>query len=193
MATYAYIREGFPFETRKQLEILLTHKLDNIFIDELDFKKQKEWKRLLLKMNKDDEIIIVSLTVFGKNITELLPILNIFLKRKIHLISLDEQLDTKSQPDFFKVCGTLVQFEQTILLHQKENRNKCRENSPSGKTVIGRPKIDSEKVEKIEYLFKNKGLSLRDIARECDVSLGAVHKYVKRFREEELSSLRREV
>lgn len=45
--------------------------------------------------------------------------------------------------------------------------------------IGGIPKISKETVERIKILYNDRSYTLREIAEECDVSLGTAYKYVQ--------------
>lgn len=52
--------------------------------------------------------------------------------------------------------------------------------------IGGRPRVSQTKIEIIRHLYKNKKYSLREIADECHVSLGTVHKYSQKVEKKEM-------
>jgi DNA invertase Pin-like site-specific DNA recombinase len=47
--------------------------------------------------------------------------------------------------------------------------------------IGGRPKVSDLKIEKIKYLYEKRGYTLREIADECEVSLGTAYKYIQKI------------
>ena len=47
----------------------------------------------------------------------------------------------------------------------------------------GRPRVNPEIIEKVRNLYFEKRLTYREIAAECNVSIGTVHKYSKMIKE----------
>lgn len=180
MAIYAYVRKEFPVETIKQLQVLLTHNCDNVFVEEQAFSKEEELKKMIDLLQPQDTVVIFSLLVFGKSQQELVPIVTLFLKRDVRLVSISDQIDSENQPDFYSQLIRFAKFEQTIVTYQlKEVRQEGLAIATDEELEWGRPTITSEKIKRIQFLYQNKNVTFREIAAECDVSLGTVHKYVK--------------
>lgn len=180
MAVYAYVRKEFPVETIKQLQLILTHNCDNVFVEEQLFSKEEELKKMLELLQPKDTVVIFSLLVFGKSQQELVPILTFFLNSDVRLVSISDRIDSENQPDFYSQLIRFAKFEQTIVTYQlKEKGQQELEIATDEELEWGRPTITSEKIKRIQFLYQNRNVTFREIAADCEVSLGTVHKYVK--------------
>ncbi len=171
---YGYIRKDYPEETVVQIERVLTYGCDKLFIEENEFHKEEELRKLIEKLNFDDTVMVSDLRVFGKKLRELQDVMREFYHKNIRFVSMEENLDTEEVPSFYQSVFMMAQMDYLHTVYQtREGIKRARELGVIG----GRPQINDEVIEKIQTLHKKK-MSLRKIATACDVSLGTVHKYV---------------
>lgn len=180
MTVIGYAREDYPIQMSLQTSRLLAYECEQLFIDKRSFDEDKQLQLVLSKLKEDDVLVVESLSVFGKNLAGLITILEQLAKQNVRLVSISEMLDSEKQPDFYE--HSVIIFN--VISEQRSEYTKQRlEKYRLTGSQLGRPSIDDETIEKMQKLYEEKKMTLREIAAECDVSLGSVHKYVNQRKE----------
>lgn len=156
-------------ETAKiEMDAIHELKVDLIVHDEDD----------LYHLNIDSELFIYELKSLGKSVIQLEQFLPELIDKDIQLIiaKKDSPLNKLARNDLFSVLLEIASSEHHVIRQRTiKGLTEARRKGHLG----GRPTISEETIEKIRYLYQNKAYSLRDVASECNVSLGTVYKYVQ--------------
>lgn len=70
----------------------------------------------------------------------------------------------------------IAEMEKSVI---RERTTKGLKEARLKGRVGGRPRISPETIEKIKSLYNHKRYTLRQIAQECNISLGTAYKYVQ--------------
>lgn len=174
MTTYAYIRREFPNETCQQIEEIMVHNFDDLHIEEAPLNQDKVLRDLLAVLEKDDVLIIQSLGVFGKGIKGMGEVMAVLSRKGVKLISILESIEPNTPVPFYFIVEILA--ETIATCQSKKVRQSITESKQKG-IVHGRPRIKDETILDIRRLYNRHKMSLREIAAECQVSLGTAYKY----------------
>lgn len=177
MVTYGYIRKRFPISETDQIVQIMAYKCEELFFESQSLLETTELEIMLDKLASEDTVVVASLQVFGKSVQKLQPIIEIFKNKKIRLICLDNNLDTKRDSFFYSSFNYLYQMD--INCESEKIKQKIILARDEGK-IMGRPSLDEETTERIYKLYHDYKWTMRRIANECEVSLGSVSKYTQR-------------
>ncbi len=184
MSVYGYIRNYTIDLLSKQLAELKQYGCDHIVIEADRVANEKttftEMDRILKDIQAGDELVVGKIRYLEKTIVQISDLITLLRKKGASLVVLEEMdqriMDQKSF--FTQVISDLAETEKRIL--SERTKIGLERTKKLGKKGGGRPKISEEKIYRINYLYTKKRLSLREIATECDISIGTAHKYVKR-------------
>lgn len=174
MTIFGYIRENHPESTDKQLVKISQQLCDVIYIEDKDCQIHEKRNMMIKAMTKEDIVVVADLQVFGMGMRELDEFNQTLKAKKVQLISINDQVDTRYKMTFFDSVQLFIKLES----EQKSYHTKARlaVAKAEGKQ-LGRPRIKSQQIKRIKSL-SNTMMPMREIAEQCDVSLGTVHKYV---------------
>lgn len=176
MASYGYIkRTSEKAKIIEQVNTISQYEVANIFID--DETTSVEFQVLYESLATDDSLVITSLSVFEQTLRQLEELFIKLEALNIRLIIVNDCIDTNESrfANYFHIMLNLVQMEKDVAKQLTLKRMaKARENGIVG----GRPSLDQKVIDEIIYLRKRHKKSIRQIASECDVSVGSVYKYV---------------
>lgn len=129
----------------------------------------------------EEELIFQSLIELRLQISQLLPIMEKVFEKCAAVRFLDKgHIPTVTERDYIRILLTISRQEKEIRsICTKESLARVRREG----IVIGRPSIQHTVVDKIDFLYNNQGKSIREVAAICEVSVGTVHKYLKRIEE----------
>lgn len=181
MKYYGYSRNDFPRPILEQLKILEAYNIEDLWIESSNLNCDEELKKLLdilSLVDMEKSIVVSDLAVFGKILSQLLPILEIMEESNIYLISINDQINTKYDKCFFQVCKNLQKANHDV---RKEVASQVILKKKQAGILLGRPKISNEKIEEMHNLYKQK-YNYREISEKCNISLGSVYKYINLYK-----------
>ena len=180
MAKYFYARVSTK-EQHIQRQIDKAHELGfadkNIFVDHgLTGKNtnRPELQRLLETVQSGDSITCTELSRISRSTKDLLGISDILQKKGVDLISLKEQIDTTTPMGrfFFTVSSAFNQLELELAQQRaQEGREAAKRQGKTG----GRPRVDTNKLNRAVELATNGDLSMREIVDATGVSRNVIY------------------
>ena len=127
-----------------------------------------------------DRLCIIRLDRLGRSLRELLETVDGLKARGIHLISLEERLDTSSAAGelVFHVFGSIAHFERRLI--SERTRDGIAAARKRGRTP-GRPPLDPETVSAAEKLIAA-GLSPARAAKQLGIGRATAYRIAKALR-----------
>ncbi|MBI2448621.1 recombinase family protein [Candidatus Microgenomates bacterium] len=124
---------------------------------------------------KFDCIIVFRFDRFSRSSRQLINSLDVFKSLGIDFISYQENIDTTTPAGkaMFTMISAFAEFERSII---RERVNAGIAKARARGTKLGRPKIKID-IDLLKKL-KNKGLSIRKIAKELEVPKSTVHSHL---------------
>ena len=126
---------------------------------------------------KFDMIMVWSIDRLGRSLQNLVEILNELQNMRIDLFFQQQGLDTSTPSGrmMFSVFGALAEFERALIRERViagQNRAKAK-----GKK-LGRPSKMNEGLKTAIQLLRQKGMGIKQIAKECGVGVGTVYSVI---------------
>ncbi|PZL71250.1 resolvase [Enterococcus plantarum] len=164
-----------------QIKILSDFGCDDVYHESFDVTNNKrlisELDTILNNLEAGDTLVICRLNRLGRSTRQLTELTQTFKGSGIHLVSLDEEIDTRLPMGdiYFKLMNGLARMEcdlitERTLIGLKNARKKGK--------IGGRPKIDTRTVKKIRHLYHEKKETIQFISSKCNVSVGTCYKYI---------------
>ena len=127
-----------------------------------------------------DRLCVTRLDRLGRSIRELLETVDALKARGIHMISLEERLDTSSAAGelVFHVFGAIAHFERRLI--SERTRDGIAAARKRGRQP-GRPPLDSETVSAARKLFET-GLSPARAARQFGIGGATAYRIAAEMR-----------
>ena len=124
-----------------------------------------------------DRLCIIRLDRFGRSLRQLLETIDDLRTRGIHLISLEERLDTSSAAGelVFHVFGSIAHFERRLI--SERTRDGIAAARKRGRTP-GRPPLDPETVSAAQKLIEA-GLSPARTAKQLGIGRATAYRIAK--------------
>lgn len=126
-----------------------------------------------------DEMVILDLASIGKKFTinQLYPILALIKAAKGSLI-----INEFSRDDVFST-SIYVEFLYLVAIHDKQayrfRADEALVTARKKGAVSGRPAIDEEIIDRINYMYEKERMTIQEVATACNVSIGTVYKYTR--------------
>ncbi len=185
MTKYFYARVSTKAQ-HLQRQIDKAHDLgftdETIFVDHgLTGKNtnRPELKRLLESVSSGDSITCTELSRISRSTKDLLEISETLQSKGVDLISLKEQIDTSTPMGkfFFTVSSAFNQLELELAQQRaQEGREAAKRQGKTG----GRPRVDSEKLERALELASAGDLSMREIVELTGISRNVIYSEMRK-------------
>ena len=180
MTDYFYIRVSSASQSvQRQLD--QAHSLgfsdDRIFVDDgLTGRNtnRPQLQKLLSIVSEGDSITCTELSRISRSTKDLLSLSDQLNSVGCDLVSLKESIDTKSPMGqfFFTLCCALNQLEVDLSAERaKEGREAAKRQGKTG----GRPKVDSNKLERAIELATTTDMSMREVVDATGVSRNVIY------------------
>ena len=129
-------------------------------------------------MTAGDTLVVYELVCFGKSIIQLADFIAQLEEKEIELLVLekDSTLATLEGNIYTDMIKVMAQMEKTII---RERTSRGLEEARRNGRIGGRPRISEETIKRIQFLYNNNKYTLRQIAEECNISLGTAYKYTQ--------------
>ncbi len=109
---------------------------------------------VIADMQQGDALVICQLHRLGKSTRQLTELTQLFKDRGLHLISLDEGIDTREMGKiYFQLMENLANMECALI---KERTLVGLDEARKKGKIGGRPKIDAKTIKKIRRLYYEK-------------------------------------
>jgi len=167
----------------RQIDALDKHGVEAIFTEKMTGTKKErpELDKVKLKARAGDTVVVESLSRLGRSTKDLLNLIDEFDKAGIQLVSLKEQIDTKTPVGklLLTVLSAICQFERDLTVERtKEGLEAARARGRKG----GRPKADSKAVDKAIRLYQAQTHSIKEITAITGVSQATLYRRLAELR-----------
>ncbi len=134
-----------------------------------------------------DRLCVTRLDRLGRSLRELLETVDSLKAHGIHLVSLEERLDTSSAAGelVFHVFGAIAHFERRLI--SERTRDGIAAARKRGRTP-GRPPLDPETVSAAQKLIES-GLSPARAAKQLNIGRATAYRIAAAMRDEDHAAL----
>ena len=144
-------------------------------------KREREQLNKMLEMARKGKfsiLYVVGIDRLSRSVKDLIEVVELLNQFGVQIHFMRENIDTRTATGsfFLTVLGSLYQLERQVMI-DRINQGIARAKS-QGKSC-GRPsKINSSLIASIKML-REKGVSIRDIAKTCSIGVGTTMKILK--------------
>jgi len=187
---YCRVSDGRDQDPDFQVALMLKRGIPkaNIFVESqsgrsIDNRPQLKKALMLMAERKGWTLVIWKLDRLGRNALDLIQLAQEFVKNEWNLVSLTEQLDTRTAFGrlYFTILAGLAQFESDTT--GERTRAGMARRKELGVVIGRRSQITAEQFEEMEnLLLKRPTMPIKDIGKRFKVSGSTVNKYFPRWR-----------
>lgn len=152
--------------------------LDALFYQEDYNQTENVLDEIITNLNNGDQLIIYELVCLGKAVIQLGEFLQRAHEQGINIVILKKEGIFKQLTDE-AICSMVIGISFTEKKIIADRTTKGLAVARRQGRIGGRPKISEETIREIYHLYHEYSLTLREIAEQCNVSLGTAHKYTK--------------
>lgn len=176
--TFGYARVSTEQQNLdRQLDMLTQYGVDYIFNEKMTGTKRDrpELNKLLDRLMAGDTVVVESLSRLGRSTKDLIELVELFEKKRVHLVSLKEQIDTSTPAGklLFTLMSAIAQFERDVIAERtREGLNAARARGRIG----GRPRTNEQKVRQAVKLYQTGQYSVREIEELTGVKKSTLYR-----------------
>lgn len=180
--TFGYARVSTDAQVyAMQIDAFNKYGVDRIFSEKLSGKKGKrpELDAMLDHLREGDRVVIYALARLGRSTKDLLTLIDSFEKTGVQLISLRENIDTKTPSGrlLITVLSAIAEFErETIVERTRDGLQAARARGRFG----GRPKADGKALEKAVKLWQARTHTVREITEITKIGSSTLYRELRR-------------
>lgn len=194
MTTIGYMRISTTHQKfDSQMVALTNYGVDKIFKEQESGRKEArtELNKAICSLNPGDTFVVYKLDRLARSTRHLLQLMDIFEKKSINFISLENNIDTSTPMGkfFFTVMSAFSEMEANLI---RERVLSGLEAAKEKGTTLGRP-VMIDQVEQALTLYTTTNLAVSKIAEECNLSTRTVYNHIKKKKFLETSILKNEV
>ena len=133
---------------------------------------------MLGKLREGDTVVIASLDRLARSTKQLLDLAEKFNAEGVSLVSLHEQLDTRTPQGKFMytVLAAMAEMERSLIRErQREGIEAAKARGETG----GRPRANKNAVRKALALYKSGQYSVSQVAAESGISISTLYRYLR--------------
>lgn len=165
----------------RQLDALHNAGCERIFNEKMTgtHSARPELQLMMMTLRAGDTLVVESFSRLSRSTKDLLDLVEKLTAMGVHLISLKEDLDTKTATGkmMLTVMSALSQFERDLIAERtKEGLKAARARGRQG----GRPRSGTDKDRKQAYaMYKANVMSCQEIASRFGVSLSTLNRWIR--------------
>lgn len=179
--TFGYARVSTEQQNLdRQIDALEKYGVDIIFNEKMTGTKRNrpELSKMLDRMTEGDTVVVESLSRLGRSTKDLIELVELFESKKVHLVSLKEQIDTSTPTGkfLFTLMSAISQFERDVIAERtREGLRSARERGRMG----GRPKTNQNDIRKAIKLYNTNQYSVKEIEELTGIKKSTLYRALK--------------
>ena len=185
----AYIRVSSVDQNldRQRLE-LDENKIEKWFEEKASGKdtERPELKRMLEFLREGDTLYITDFSRLARSVVDLLKICDELNRKNVKLVSMKEKIDTNTNEGrlMLTVIGAIAEFERAIIRERQAEGIAIAK--AKGRYAGRKPmKINQDFFDECYRLWKNRKMTLVDLAKRLNVSRSTAYRLIKQREEKD--------
>lgn len=150
--------------------------------------QRQGFEKLVEYLREGDILVITELSRMTRSLKHLLTVVEDFEKSGIHLVSLRENIDTKTATGrcFLSIVGAIAQMEREL---KRERTQAGREAAKARGRTGGRPKTNPQKLQQARILYENSDQSATQICKAVGIGRRTLFYYLAQERNAKQKSI----
>lgn len=181
----AYVRVSTAEQNeQRQVQALTRHKIDRWFTEKVSGKdtNRPQLQAMLEFAREGDTIYVHDFSRLARSTSDLLKIVELLQRKKIHLVSNKENIDSSTPTGklMLTMIGAINEFErQNLLERQREGIAIAKANGKyKGRCPV---RLDSKRFETVYTQYKVRQITKKEMARQLGVSRPTLDRLLAEF------------
>ena len=187
---YGYVRVSTKEQnTDRQLEDMEKENIpkENIFVDKLSGKdmERPQLKLLLDKVKKGDKIVVDDITRLGRNMRDIVNLIDWLDKKEVYVVGLKENVDTYSEYGkmMINLLAALSEMERKNI---RERQRQGIEIAKRKGKMTGRPRCKCEDFDGVYGQYINGDISMQQALKLLECSKSTFYRRIREYKDNEI-------
>ena len=149
-------------------------------------KNREQLDELLDYIREGDVVVVTKLDRLGRSLTQCLNTLELFKKKKIGFIAVQQGINTQTQDNpmgmaLIQLLGIFAELERNFIVERTQDGKQAKLAAGNKNALGGRPPKVTDKVRRGIYRDFAKGLSINDVVLKYNLSRATIARLKGQF------------
>lgn len=166
-----------------QIDELKKYGVDEIITDQVSGTKisREGLDELLIKLRKDDTLVVYKLDRLGRTMYQLVNLMNEFKKEGINFVSIKDGIDTSTLTGrfMFNIMGAVAEMEREVI--NERVRSGVASAKARGRSGGRKKAHDKDKINTALRMVQD-GYSKKEICESLGIARTTLYRYIKEYK-----------
>lgn len=176
-------------DLNEQIRILQEYGCKKIFSGKhsgVSIKNKEQLDELLNYIREGDVVVVTKLDRLGRSLTQCLNTLELFKKRKVGFIAIQQGINTQTQDNpmgtaLIQLLGIFAELERNFIVERTQEGKRAKLAAGQKNALGGRPPKVTDKLRREIYKDFEKGLSINIATQKYNLSRATIARLKGQF------------
>ena len=183
-------------DLNEQIRILQEYGCKKIFSGKhsgVSIKNKEQLDELLNYIREGDVVVVTKLDRLGRSLTQCLNTLELFKKRKVGFIAIQQGINTQIQDNpmgtaLIQLLGIFAELERNFIVERTQEGKRAKLAAGQKNALDGRPPKVTDKLRREIYKDFEKGLSINIATQKYNLSRATIARLKGDFNRSKIST-----
>lgn len=183
-------------DLNEQIRILQEYGCKKIFSGKhsgVSIKNKEQLDELLNYIREGDVVVVTKLDRLGRSLTQCLNTLELFKKRKVGFIAIQQGINTQTQDNpmgtaLIQLLGIFAELERSFIVERTQEGKRAKLAAGQKNALGGRPPKVTDKLRREIYKDFEKGLSINIATQKYNLSRATIARLKGNFNRSKIST-----
>lgn len=183
-------------DLNEQIRILQEYGCKKIFSGKhsgVSIKNKEQLDELLNYIREGDVVVVTKLDRLGRSLTQCLNTLELFKKRKVGFIAIQQGINTQIQDNpmgtaLIQLLGIFAELERSFIVERTQEGKRAKLAAGQKNAMGGRPPKVTDKLRREIYKDFEKGLSINIATQKYNLSRATIARLKGNFNRSKIST-----
>lgn len=183
-------------DLNEQIRILQEYGCKKIFSGKhsgVSIKNKEQLDELLNYIREGDVVVVTKLDRLGRSLTQCLNTLELFKKRKVGFIAIQQGINTQIQDNpmgtaLIQLLGIFAELERNFIVERTQEGKRAKLAAGQKNALGGRPPKVTDKLRREIYKDFEKGLSINIATQKYNLSRATIARLKGNFNRSKIST-----
>ena len=183
-------------DLNEQIRILQEYGCKKIFSGKhsgVSIKNKEQLDELLNYIREGDIVVVTKLDRLGRSLTQCLNTLELFKKRKVGFIAIQQGINTQIQDNpmgtaLIQLLGIFAELERSFIVERTQEGKRAKLAAGQKNALGGRPPKVTDKLRREIYKDFEKGLSINIATQKYNLSRATIARLKGNFNRSKIST-----
>ena len=183
-------------DLNEQIRILQEYGCKKIFSGKhsgVSIKNKAQLDELLNYIREGDVVVVTKLDRLGRSLTQCLNTLELFKKRKVGFIAIQQGINTQTQDNpmgmaLIQLLGIFAELERNFIVERTQEGKRAKLAAGQKNALGGRPPKVTDKLRREIYKDFEKGVSINIATQKYNLSRATIARLKGNFNRSKIST-----